>query len=71
MGSERARARCKERIEALADATTDLDGVRLEAIAELRGAIGFERWCVLLVDPDTLLMSRGIATATGRASCRA
>ena len=60
MGSERARARCRERIEALADATTDLDGVRLEAIAELRRAIGFERWCVLLVDPDTLLMSRGI-----------
>ena len=26
----------------------------------LRRAIGFERWCSLLVDPDTLLMSRGI-----------
>lgn len=60
MGSERARARCRERIEALADSTTDLDGVRREAIAELRRAIGFDRWCVLLVDPDTLLMSRGI-----------
>jgi DNA-binding CsgD family transcriptional regulator len=60
MGSERARARCRERIEALADATTDLDSVRREAIGELRRAIGFDRWCVLLVDPDTLLMSRGI-----------
>jgi DNA-binding CsgD family transcriptional regulator len=60
MGSERARARCRERIEALAEATSDLDSVRREAIGELRRAIGFERWCVLLVDPDTLLMSRGI-----------
>ena len=60
MGSERARARCRERIEALADSTADLDDVRREAIAELGRAIGFVRWCVLLVDPDTLLMSRGI-----------
>lgn len=60
MGSERARARCRERIEALAGSASDLDSVRREAIAGLRRAIGFDRWCVLLVDPDTLLMSRGI-----------
>jgi len=35
--------------------------VRREAIAELRLAIGFERWCVPLVDPDTLISHTGVA----------
>jgi DNA-binding CsgD family transcriptional regulator len=60
---ERARTRCRERLEALAGSGLDLDAMRLEAVAELHRAVGFERWCALLVDPDTLVASRGIARA--------
>ena len=60
MGTEWARTRCRERLDALADSGCNLDELRLEAIAALRRAIGFDRWCALLVDPDSLLANRGI-----------
>jgi DNA-binding CsgD family transcriptional regulator len=60
VGTEWARTRCRERLEALADSGCDLDELRQEAIAALRRAIGFDRWCALLVDPDSLLFNRGI-----------
>jgi DNA-binding CsgD family transcriptional regulator len=60
MPSERARSRCRERLDALADSATDVDSLRREAIALLRPVLGFSRWCSLLVDPDTLLINRGI-----------
>ena len=61
MTSEWKRQRCRERIEGLADSTAaDVDAVRLEAIEILQGTIGFDRWCALLLDPDTLVISRGL-----------
>jgi hypothetical protein len=56
MATARARLRCLERLELLAGAAQeDIDSIRRVAVAELKRAIGFERWCVPLVDPDTLI----------------
>jgi DNA-binding CsgD family transcriptional regulator len=57
---ERSRSRCRDRIEALAGARLAADEARLEAIAELRRAVGFERWCWPLSDPDSALSVAGI-----------
>jgi DNA-binding CsgD family transcriptional regulator len=57
---ERERNRCRQRLEALADAALDADQARRAAIAELRRAIGFDRWCWPLTDPDTGLAMSGI-----------
>jgi len=51
--------RCRERIELLADSTVEVDALRREAIEMLHGAVGFDRWCTLLLDPGTLLISQG------------
>ncbi len=57
-----ARSRCLERLERLAgSADTDITSLRRAAIAELKRAIGFERWCAPLVDPDTLIAHTGVA----------
>lgn len=58
---ERERNRCRERIEALAGADLDAEQARRAAIAELRRAIGFERWCWPLLDPGSSLAMGGIA----------
>ena len=60
MSTEWARSRCRQRLERLADAEQDCDSLRREVIAELRQAIGFERWCAPLVDPDTLIAHTGM-----------
>jgi DNA-binding CsgD family transcriptional regulator len=60
MGSERARRRCLERLDALVRTDGDRDAMRVEAIGLLRTAIGFERWCTLVLDPDTLVLGQGI-----------
>jgi len=60
MSTEWARSRCRERLERLADVEQDCDSLRREVIAELRQAIGFERWCAPLVDPDTLIAHTGM-----------
>src|SRR5689334_14991304 len=57
---ERARNRCRERIEALAGSGLDADAVRREAIEVLRPAVGFDRWCWPLTDPDSGLSVSGI-----------
>jgi DNA-binding CsgD family transcriptional regulator len=57
---ERARNRCRERIAALADADLDVDDARWAAVDALRRAVGFERWCWPLTDPDTGLSTSGI-----------
>jgi len=57
---ERERRRCRERIDALIHADLDVEEARLAAIAELRRAIGFVRWCWPLTDPDTGLAMSGI-----------
>jgi len=61
VATERARTRCRERLERLAESNEGSESMRREAIAELRLAIGFERWCVPLVDPDTLISHTGVA----------
>jgi DNA-binding CsgD family transcriptional regulator len=38
----------------------DGEELRREAIAILGTAIGFDRWCTLLLDPDTLVIAQGI-----------
>jgi len=62
MARERARSRCRERLEALAGSTLDVDALRLEAVEELRRAIGFDLWCAPLVDPDSLIPYRPVVS---------
>ena len=57
---ERERNRCRERIAAMTQADLDVEDVRRAAIAELRRAIGFARWCWPLTDPDSGLAMSGI-----------
>jgi DNA-binding CsgD family transcriptional regulator len=59
--SERARTRARERLETLARARLDSEEARREAIAVLRSAVGFERWCWPLTDPASALSTSGIA----------
>lgn len=62
MGRERSRSACIRRLESLAGSTLDVDALSLEAVAELRRAIGFDFWGVPLVDPDTLIPSRAVVS---------
>jgi DNA-binding CsgD family transcriptional regulator len=57
---ERQRSRCRERLETLADASLGPDDARRAAIDALRPAVGFERWCWPLTDPDSGLATGGI-----------
>jgi len=59
--SERARARARERLETLAHADLDSEEARRAAIAALRPALGFQRWCWPLTDPASALSTSGIA----------
>jgi DNA-binding CsgD family transcriptional regulator len=49
----------RERVAALADAGVDADDACRAAIAELRRAVGFTRWCWPLTDPDTAVAMSG------------
>lgn len=60
MAAGRTRARSLERIERLTTAGLGVDVLRLEAVEILRAALGFARWCSLLLDPDTLVIGQGI-----------
>jgi hypothetical protein len=60
MATERARGRSLERIEQLTTAALEVDVLRLEAAEILRKVVGFERWCSLLLDPDTLVIGQGM-----------
>ena len=57
---ERARHRARERLQALAEAELDPEDARRAAIAALRPAVGFDRWCWPLTDPATALATGGI-----------
>jgi DNA-binding CsgD family transcriptional regulator len=59
---ERARSRCRDQLQQLAESTVDVDSLRLEAIAQLRRAIGFDLWCSPLVDPDSLIPHRPVVS---------
>jgi DNA-binding CsgD family transcriptional regulator len=61
VATERQRARCRERLELLTESTLDGESVQREAITELQSVIGFDRWCWVLADLDTLVPLRGIA----------
>jgi DNA-binding CsgD family transcriptional regulator len=61
MTTARARRRCRERIELISGSSLDSDSVRREVIGELKLAIGFERYCVPLADPQTEVMYAGVA----------
>jgi DNA-binding CsgD family transcriptional regulator len=50
-GTHQARVRCRERIERLALSACDPAGLRRDAVAELRTAIGFDQWHWLCTDP--------------------
>ncbi len=60
VASDWKRQRCRERVEDLAGSSADIDVLRREAIEILQATIGFDRWCSLLLDPDTLVISHGI-----------
>jgi DNA-binding CsgD family transcriptional regulator len=57
---ERERNRCRDRLEALTRGSLDAEQARREAIVELRRAVGFDRWCGPLTDPDSALSTSGI-----------
>ena len=61
MATERERARCRERLEALSASGLDCESIRREAIADLQRVIGFDRWCWPLADPETLLPLDAVA----------
>jgi DNA-binding CsgD family transcriptional regulator len=61
MASDRDRNRCRERLERLSESRGDCESIQLEAIAELRRVIGFDRWCWIVADPDALVPLGGIA----------
>jgi DNA-binding CsgD family transcriptional regulator len=58
---ERLRNRARERLESLARAGVESEEARREAIAVLRPAVGFRRWCWPLTDPGSALSTSGIA----------
>lgn len=58
---DRLRSRARERVEALASSGLDSETVRREAIAALRPAVGFDRWCWPLTDPSSTVSTSGIA----------
>jgi DNA-binding CsgD family transcriptional regulator len=62
MTRERERSRCRRDLEALAGSGLDMDALRLEAVGSLRRAIGFDMWCVPLVDPDSLIPHRPVVS---------
>jgi DNA-binding NarL/FixJ family response regulator len=53
--------RSRERLLRICDAELDVDGLRLEVIAELKRAIGFAFWCWPLVDPASLIPASAIS----------
>lgn len=59
MSSERVRGRAQERLAALADAGLAAEEACRAAIAELRRAVGFTRWCWPLTDPDSAIAVSG------------
>ena len=60
MATAKTRTRCIERLNAIATSACQLEELRLEMLDELRRAIAFDRFCMLLADPDTLMEHRGL-----------
>jgi len=61
VSGERERTRCRERLERLSESSLDSRSIQREVIIELQRVIGFDRWCWVLADPNTLIPLSGIA----------
>jgi DNA-binding CsgD family transcriptional regulator len=61
VATARERGRCRDRLRRLSESGLDGESIRREAIAELQRVIGFERWCWVLADPQTLIPLSGDA----------
>jgi len=61
VATARERGRCRERLGQLDDSTLDCESIQREAIALLRGVVGFDRWCWPLGDPQALIPLSGSA----------
>lgn len=59
--NDRDRTRCRERLSRLSESALESESIQLEAIAELRRTVGFDRWCWPLADPQTLIPLAGAA----------
>jgi DNA-binding CsgD family transcriptional regulator len=55
VATERDRSRCRERLTLLSDSGLDCEAIQREAIGELQRVIGFDRWCSIRGDPETLI----------------
>jgi hypothetical protein len=62
MVRERAWSGCRGQLQRLADSALDVDSLRLEVMAQLRQAIGFDLWCCPLIDPDSLIPHRPVVS---------
>ena len=61
MAKERDRTRFRQRLHSLTESTLDATAIRYEIVAELKRAVGFERWAWPLADPETQIPLAGIA----------
>ena len=61
VATARERGRCRERLKRLSESGLDSRSIGREAIAELQRVIGFDRWCMPLADPQTLIPLAGDA----------
>jgi DNA-binding CsgD family transcriptional regulator len=62
MVRERMRSRCRGQLQRLAESALDVDSLRLEVMAQLRQAVGFDLWCCPLIDPDSLIPHRTVVS---------
>ncbi|MDX6697001.1 MAG: hypothetical protein QOE65_398 [Solirubrobacteraceae bacterium] len=60
MATDRARERCRERVESLTRRPADPFELRFRIIELLRPVVGFERWCWPMCDPGSELGTTGI-----------
>jgi DNA-binding CsgD family transcriptional regulator len=61
VAGDRARLRCREQLKRLSESNFDWESIQRETIGELQRVIGFDRWCWVVADPDTLIPLSGIA----------
>ena len=61
MASIRELNRCRERLGRLGGSRFEPESIQREAIVDLQRVIGFDRWCLPLADPETLVPLSGIA----------
>jgi DNA-binding NarL/FixJ family response regulator len=65
MGSDAAYARAREAIEQICRSGADARTLRLEALAAIRRAVGFDAYAWLITDPETSVGSSPLADVPG------